>query len=122
MRNCSSTFRPDVRSEVERQKRSDNDFNLPRTGTRIKQTKCKQEKQKPVSVLDYENKGGVDVKDQLLQPYLLERKKMSKWYMNVFGRLLNTTILNRTVICRANSGQTKIDHSKLTVELVQHYL
>jgi len=90
--------------------------------TKIKQTKCKQEKQKPVSVLDYENKGGVDLKDQLLQPYLLERKKMSKWYMNVFGRLLNTTILNRTVICRANSGQTKIDHSKLTVELVQHYL
>ena len=44
--------------------------------------KCRQEKQKPVSVLDYnENMGGVDLKDQLLQPYLLERKKMTKWYI-----------------------------------------
>ena len=47
--------------------------------TRMKLTKCRQEKQKPVSVLDYnENMGGVDIKDQLLQPYLLERRKMSK--------------------------------------------
>ena len=91
--------------------------------TRIKQTKCKQEKQKPVSVLDYnENMGGVDLKDQLLQPYLLERKKMSKWYMKLFRRLLNTTILNCMVICRANSRQTKIDHLKFRVELVQALL
>ena len=90
--------------------------------TRIKQTKCKQEKQKPVSVLDYENMGGVDLKDQLLQPYLLEKKKMSKWYMKLFRRLLNTTILNCMVICCANSGQTKIDHLKFRVELVQALL
>jgi len=44
--------------------------------TRMKLTKCRQGKQKPVSVLDYnENMGGDDLKDQLLQPYLLERKK-----------------------------------------------
>jgi hypothetical protein len=47
--------------------------------TRMKLMKCKQGKQKPVSVLDYdENMGGVDLKDHLLQPYLLERKKMTK--------------------------------------------
>ena len=46
--------------------------------TRMKLTKCRQEKQKPLSVLDYdENMGGVDLKDQLLQPYLLERKKIT---------------------------------------------
>jgi len=89
----------------------------------MKLTKCRQEKQKPVSVLDYnENMGGVDLKDQLLQPNLLERKKMSKWYIKLFRRLLNITVLNCMVVCRANSGQTKIDHSKFRVELVQALL
>jgi hypothetical protein len=77
--------------------------------TRMKLTKCKQEKQKPVSVLDYnENMGGVDLKDQLLQNYLLERKQMTKWYIKLFRRLLKSTILNCIVICRTNSGQNKI--------------
>ena len=89
----------------------------------MKLTKYRQEKQKPVSVLDYnENMGGVYLKDQLLQPYLLERKKMSKWYIKLFRRLLNITVLNCMVICRANSGQTKIDHFKFRVELVQALL
>jgi len=66
--------------------------------------------------------GGVDLKDQLLQPYLLERKKMTKWYIKLFRRLLNTTVLNFMVICHANSGQTKIDHFKFRVELVQPLL
>jgi hypothetical protein len=88
--------------------------------TRMKLTKCKQEMQKPVSVLDHnENMGGFDLKDQLFQPYILERNKMSKWYMKLFRRLLNSTILNCMVICHANSGQTKIDHFKFRVELVQ---
>jgi len=45
--------------------------------TRMKQTKCRQEKQKPVSVLYYkENMGGVDLKDRLLQPYLWKEKEL----------------------------------------------
>ena len=81
--------------------------------TRIKLMKCRQEKQKPVSVLVYnENMGGIDLKDQLLQPYLLERKKMAKWYIKLFRRLLNITVLNCMVICCANSGPTKIDYFK----------
>ena len=92
--------------------------------TRIKLIKCRQKKQKPVSVLDYnENMGGIDLKDQLLQPYLLERKKMTKWYyIKLFRRLLNITVLNCIVICCANSGQTKIDHFKFRVELLQALL
>jgi len=91
--------------------------------TRMKLTKCRQEKQKPVSVLDYnENVGGVDVKHQLPQPYILERKKMSKWYIKLFRRLLNITVLNYMVICRANSGQSKIDNFKFRVELVKAIL
>ena len=62
--------------------------------TRIKLMKCGQEKQKPVSVLDYNEKmGGIDLKDQLFQPCLLERKKMTKWYIKLFRRLLNITYL-----------------------------
>jgi hypothetical protein len=66
--------------------------------------------------------GGVDLKDQNLQPYLLERSKIKKWYIILFKRLLNTAILNCIVICRANSGQANIDHLKFTVELVQALL
>jgi len=91
--------------------------------TRMKLPNCRQEKQKPVSVLDYnENMGGVDLKDQLLQPYLLERKKMTKWYIKLFRRLLNIAVLSFMVICHANSGQAKIDHFKFRVELVQPLL
>jgi len=89
----------------------------------MKLTNCRQEKQKPVSVLEYnENMGGVDLKDQLLQPYLLERKKTTEWYIKLFRRLLNIAVLNFMVICHANSGQTKIDHFKFRVELVQALL
>jgi hypothetical protein len=76
--------------------------------TRMKLMKCKQLKQKPVSVLDCnENMGGVDPKDNLIQPYLLERKKTTKRYIKLF-RLLNSTILICTAICRTNSGETKL--------------
>jgi len=66
--------------------------------------------------------GGVDLKDHLLQPYLLERKKMSKWYIKLFRRSLNITVLNCMIICCTNLGQTKIDHFKFRVELVQALL
>jgi len=66
--------------------------------------------------------GGVDLKDQMFHPYLLESKKMSKLYIKLFMRLLNITVLNCMVICRANSGQTKTDHLKFRVELVQALL
>lgn len=42
-------------------------------------TKPEEEKEKPVSFLDYNpNMIGVDLKDQLLHTNLLERKKMTK--------------------------------------------
>ena len=60
-------------------------------------------------------------KDQLLQLYLLDRKRMTKWYIKVF-RLLNITVINCMVIRRASSGQTKTDHFKFRVEVVQALL
>jgi hypothetical protein len=63
--------------------------------TRSSLTKRGQENEKRLSVIDYnENMEGVDLEDQLLQPYLLERKKMTKWYNEMFRRLLNFTILS----------------------------
>jgi len=56
----------------------------------------------------------VDPKDQLLQPYLLEREKMTVWFIR--------TILNYMIICHANSGQSIIDNFKFRVDLVQGLL
>jgi hypothetical protein len=74
---------------------------------------------KPVCIVEY-NKcvGGVDLKDQLLQMYLVERKCMHKWYMKLFRRLLNATVLNTLIIYRHNTGH-KIDQLALRVNLVE---
>jgi hypothetical protein len=54
-----------------------------------------QEEEEHVSILPYnENMVVVDLKDQLLQPYILEREKMAIWYIRMFRRLLIGTILN----------------------------
>ena len=40
-----------------------------------------QIKETPGCIVDYNQAmGAVDLKDQKLQPYLLERKKITKWY------------------------------------------
>jgi hypothetical protein len=74
---------------------------------------------KPVSVLDY-NKSMIEVnlKDHLLHSYLIERKRMNKWYMKLFRRLLNTSILNVMIIYRRNNVKT-IDQLSFGVQLVE---
>ena len=59
---------------------------------------------KPLVVHSY-NKymDGVDLKDQKLSMYLLERKRGLKWYVKVFRRLLNISVLNTFIIYRKNS-------------------
>jgi hypothetical protein len=47
--------------------------------------------------------GRIGLKDQLLQMYLVERKRMHKWYMKLFRRLLNATVLNAMIIYRHNT-------------------
>jgi hypothetical protein len=56
----------------------------------------RKETEKPVSVTDYnENKwGGTDLKDQMLQMYLIERKRMHKCYRKLFKRVLNASVLS----------------------------
>ena len=40
------------------------------------------------------------MKDQLLHMYMVERKKMTKWYLQLFKRLLNSTVLNSFIVYR----------------------
>jgi hypothetical protein len=82
-------------------------------------TKQGKETQKPVCVIDY-NKwmNGIDSKDQLLQMYLVERKRMHKWYMKLFRRLLNATVLNTMIIYRHNTGK-QIGQLAFRVSLVE---
>jgi hypothetical protein len=61
---------------------------------------------------------GVDLKDQLLQSYLIERKRMNKWYMKLFCRLLNTSILNALIIYRDNTGKNT-DQLSFRVQLIE---
>lgn len=75
---------------------------------------------KPIAVHEY-NKcmGGIDLKDHKLSSYLLERKRGLKWYIKVFRRLLNTSILNCYVIHCANIG---LNERKLTHRLFRYKL
>jgi hypothetical protein len=78
-----------------------------------------KETRKPVCVVDYNRcMGGIYLKDQLLQMYLVERKCMHKWYMKLFSRLLNATVLNAMIIYRHNMGK-KIDQLAFKVNLVE---
>jgi hypothetical protein len=74
---------------------------------------------KPISVLDYiQCMGGVDLKDQLLHSYLIERKIMNKWCMKLFRRFLNTSILNALIIYRNNTGKGA-DQLSFRMQLVE---
>jgi len=58
-----------------------------------------KETEKPLCVIDYNhNMGGVNLKDNLLHMYMVERKKMTNWYLKLFKRLLNSTVLNSFVV------------------------
>lgn len=77
---------------------------------------------KPQSILDYNRSmGGVDLKDQMLEPYLLERKRCAKWYLKLFKRFLNSSIHNSRVLLES-SLKTRQDNLKFRLELVHAIL
>ncbi|KAJ8716130.1 hypothetical protein PYW08_013415 [Mythimna loreyi] len=77
---------------------------------------------KPQVILDYnKGMGGVDRKDQMLEPYLLERKRCSKWNMKVFKRLLNCSILNAKIILEGSTSVPK-NHLVFRLQLVDQIL
>jgi len=62
--------------------------------------------------------GGVDLKDQLLHMYMVKRKKMTKWYLRLFKRLLNSTVLNSFVVYRQVTGRN-IQQLLYRIQLVE---
>jgi hypothetical protein len=69
-------------------------------------SKMEKQKTKPVCIQYYNQyTGGVDLKDQLLQSYVVERKKINKWYKELFQRLLKSTVLNALILYWENTGK-----------------
>ena len=65
-----------------------------------------KETEKPLCVIHYNhNMGGVDFKDQLLYMYMVERKIMTKLYLKLFKRLLNSIVLSSFVVYRKVTGR-----------------
>lgn len=80
-----------------------------------------QDCEKPQVIHEYNQfMGGVDLKDQKLSMYLLERKRGIKWYIKVFRRFVNVTILNCYIIYCSNIGQhTKMTHREFRYKLAE---
>jgi hypothetical protein len=65
--------------------------------------------------------GGVIKKDQLLQMYQVERKRMNKLYMKLFRRLLSATVRNSLIICKKTVGWN-VDHFKFRINVMKNLL
>jgi hypothetical protein len=61
----------------------------------------------------------LDLKNQMLHPYLLEWKKGTKWYVKLFQRLLNVAIHNSMVIYRSHPIKEKMDTLHFRLSLAQ---
>jgi len=78
-----------------------------------------KETEKPLCVIDYNhNMRGVHLKDQLLHMYMVKREKITKWYLKLFKRLLNSTVLNLFVVYRQVMGRN-IEQPSYRIQLVE---
>jgi hypothetical protein len=93
-------------------------------------TISKNEKEiiKPKVAFDYNSTiwwgggGAVDLKDHMLQTYLLACKKGNKWYIKFFKRLLSVTIHNTMVLFRATPGNKKLYHLNFRFTLIKGFI
>jgi hypothetical protein len=54
---------------------------------------------KPKCIRQYNlAKGGVDLKDKMVEPFVLERKQAKKSYIKFFFRLLNVAVHNAVMV------------------------
>jgi hypothetical protein len=58
------------------------------------------------------------LKDQLQHIYVVERNRMTKWYLNLFKRLLNCIVLNSIVVYRQVTG-INIEQLSYRIQLVK---
>lgn len=73
---------------------------------------------KPGIVLDYNSEmGGVDLRDQMLQNYVMERNKSKKWYIKCFKRIINIAVLNSYIIWKKSNPNT--DHLTFRLGLIK---
>ena len=87
--------------------------------TRKKLTKCGEEKEEPISVLEYnENVGRLISNTSSFDTIFFERHKITKWFIRMFRKLLTDTLLNCVIIYSTNSGHPKIHHFKFRVDLI----
>jgi hypothetical protein len=76
----------------------------------FKVNKANREETNPAVVCDYNlNMGAVDLRDKMLQPYLLKQSKGYKWYMKLFEGLLNVAIHNTDIICHSMPNNNGTD-------------
>lgn len=80
-------------------------------------------KQKPVAVVTYtQNKGAVDLADQLLTSYPTERKRRKVWYKKEFCHLLNRIALNAYILFNKDNPEMATDHLQFRIKLIERIL
>src|SRR6218665_1446026 len=82
-----------------------------------------QEKRKPTAIVTYNNNmGAVDVRDQMLASYPMERKRTKTWYKKFFRHLLNQTVLNSYILYKKNDDAPKLNHVQFVMKLTERLL
>jgi hypothetical protein len=75
---------------------------------------------KPRGIQEYNSfVGGVDLKDQELQPYETDRKRSTKWCTKLFKRLLNILVHKAFVLYRESQNMKKLSHVDFRLEIIE---
>ncbi|XP_023244129.1 piggyBac transposable element-derived protein 4-like [Centruroides sculpturatus] len=76
---------------------------------------------KPQVVVDYnDTMGGVDLLDQHLRDYPVERKRGKKFYIKVFFHLLDICIFNSFVLYKINGG--RMEHLQFKINIIERII
>jgi DNA polymerase II large subunit len=69
-------------------------------------------------VTDYNKTWEIDLKDQMVQMYLIESKRLRKLYHKLVRRLLNASVLNALIVYRKNCDKP-LEHLTFRLLLVE---